>query len=303
MSRKTIAVVELSSFQLEDSPSFRPRAAVVLNVSPNHLDRHGSMKNYTQAKEKIFANQQSDDFLILNFDDARVRAMSKKAKSRVIFFSKDQAKADVHVSGGAVVVLPELSKKPMRIPVEGFGLAGRHNLENILAAVAAASLFGVPAASMKKTLDAFKTLKHRIEPLGLVKGVSFVNDSKSTTVASTRAALEAMDRPVVLIAGGRDKGSSFEEIEALVAKKARWGVLYGEAAPKILSAWKKFKRVKHQSNFSRAVRLAFDLSKPGDAILLSPMCTSFDQFGSYGERGEAFKMIFKNLKRDASWKP
>ena len=276
VQKKTIVVLELSSFQLQDSPTLRPQIAVVLNIHPNHLDRHGTVEHYALAKENIFLSQKAADTLLLNGDDARVRQMAERARSRVVFFSA----AD------------EPSFRPERC-----GLKGRHNLLNMLAASAVARLLRVPVRKMQKTLENFKTLEHRIEPLGEVSGVRFVNDSKSTTVESTRAALEAVDGRAVLIAGGRDKGASFADLEPMLEDKLRLAVLYGEAREKIAGAWKSFIRVKTEKDFASAFRLAFEEARPGDTVLLSPMCTSFDQFSSFEERGEAFRHLVQDLKK------
>ncbi|MBI3252320.1 MAG: UDP-N-acetylmuramoyl-L-alanine--D-glutamate ligase [Candidatus Omnitrophica bacterium] len=291
---KTRVVLETSSFQLEDSPHLKPRAAVVLNVMPNHLDRHGTFQNYVRAKEKIFANQKPGDVLILNFADPAVRRMAKRARSRVIFFSRHPIPAGFCVEDGWIV------KKDARharrfFQKEDFPLKGDHNLENILAAVAAADVFGVSPAQLQKTLRAFRALEHRIEPVGEIGGVRFVNDSKSTTVGSTRAAILATDGPIVLVAGGRDKGADFGSIEDVIEDKVKEAVLYGEAAGKIAGSWRSFRRFHIQKDFSAAARLAYRLAGPGDALLLSPMCASFDQFHSFEHRGETFKKIFAEL--------
>jgi UDP-N-acetylmuramoylalanine--D-glutamate ligase len=174
-------------------------------------------------------------------------------------------------------------------------LQGEHNLENVMAAAAVGCLLKVPLAAMQKTFASFRTLHHRIEPLGQVAGVRFVNDSKSTTVASTQAALAAVQGPVVLIAGGRDKGVSFSEMEAALDPKVKLAVLYGEARAKIAASWKNYSRVYLEEDFTKAVTLAFRSASPGDTVLLSPMCTSFDQFTSYEQRGETFKRAFESL--------
>ena len=274
---QTIVVLELSSFQLEDSPCLKPEIAVVLNVSPNHLDRHGTLENYARAKENIFKNQTAEDTLVLNREDDRVKAMAKKARSRVVFFSASDA-------------LEEWLSYPLK---------GKHNRSNLMACSAVASLLGVSEDSMKKTWLNFKTLEHRIEVLGELNGVLFVNDSKSTTIESTRAAILTMDRPVVLVAGGRDKGASFAEVESALLERAKRVVLYGEAREKIAASWKKFKNVRKENDFSAAVRLALREAESGDCVLLSPMCTSFDQFSSFEQRGEKFKQLFETLGREA----
>ncbi|HTL70734.1 MAG TPA: UDP-N-acetylmuramoyl-L-alanine--D-glutamate ligase [Candidatus Eisenbacteria bacterium] len=292
---RTTVVLELSSFQLEDSPAFRPHVAVVLNISPNHLDRHGSLARYVAAKSRIFANQRSSDRVVLNHDDAVVRRMARRARARPLFFSKKPMRAGVFPKGDLVVLKEGRAEKTL------FGrsallLEGSHNLENAMAAAAAASLAGARPEAIARALASFRTLEHRIEPLGEIAGVRFVNDSKSTTIDSTRAALASVPGTVVLVAGGRDKGAPFARLESLVAKKARSVVLYGEARGKIASSWKRYRRCRLEPDFTRAVKLAFESASPGDTVLLSPMCTSFDQFTSYEHRGETFKRVFEELR-------
>ena len=295
IDEKTVTVIELSSFQLEDSPSFRPEIAVVLNISPNHLDRHGSMRNYVKAKEGIFKNQRKTDFLVLNFDEPAVRRMAKKAHSQIIFFSKKSIPEGYFVRNEKIIV-KERGREKMLLDCSRLKLKGSHNLDNILAAVSVTSTLRVPAKSIQGTIDSFETLEHRIEPVGTIGGVHFINDSKSTTVESTKAAILAVDGPIVLIAGGRDKGVSFEAVESLLEKKIKHAVLYGEAREKIASAWKTFDHYHLEQDFKNAVRLAYDLASKGDSVLLSPMCTSFDQFSCFEERGEVFKQIIEELK-------
>lgn len=297
---QTVAVVELSSFQLEDSPTFRPYIAAVLNVSPNHLDRHKTFENYTAAKEMIFKNQKSSDHLILNYDDPVVRAMAKKTKSSVLFYSGSPLPSGIFYENHLIQQRRGKVRSTLLDPAY-FQLKGSHNLQNIMAAAAVASLLKVPKDKIQKSLNTFKTLEHRIEPLGEVKGVRFVNDSKSTTVESTRAAISAMETPVILVAGGRDKGVPFGMIEPLVAEKVKKAVLYGEAREKIAAAWPGYTRVATEKDFHAAVKLAYEEARPGDTILLSPMCTSFDQFSSFEHRGETFKKIFHELEKQ--WNP
>ena len=276
VQKKTIVVLELSSFQLEDSPTLRPQIAVVLNVHPNHLDRHGTLEAYALAKENVFRNQKRSDTLILNGDEPRVLQMAERAHSRVLFFS----------AGDRPLFRPERCL-----------LKGKHNLLNMLAASAVARRLRVPVRVLRKTLENFPTLEHRIEPLGEVAGVHFVNDSKSTTVESTRAALQSIDGPVVLIAGGRDKGLPFAELEGLLREKLRAAVVYGEARERIAECWKNLPRVRTEIDFREAVHLAYAEAKPGDTVLLSPMGTSFDQFSSFEVRGETFRHLVQDLKK------
>jgi UDP-N-acetylmuramoylalanine--D-glutamate ligase len=296
--RGTIVVLELSSFQLEDSPSFRPRVAVVLNVSPNHLDRHGTFEAYAAAKENIFKNQKPRDTLILNADDARVRVMAEKARASCVFFSKRPLKEGIFLREGSVVSRQGIKEEDL-FDTRTLQLQGEHNLENVMACTAVAQVLRVPKKKLERSLAAIRTLEHRIEPLGEIGGVQFVNDSKSTTVQSTAAAIRAMDRPVVLVAGGRDKGVSFSEIEPVLKERVKAAVLYGEARQKIAGAWQGFSAVSQEAAFADAVRAAFRQASAGDCVLLSPMCTSFDQFSSYEQRGEAFKRCFRELRGQA----
>lgn len=290
----TTVVLELSSFQLEDCLSLRPRAAAVLNVSPNHLDRHKTLARYAQAKRRIYRCQKKRDLLALSNEDPIVRRMAKTAPGRVCFFGDGPVEEGVFFRDGWLVRAHARRQTPLfewkRCPLEG-----RHNRLNAMAALAVLSDFHLDSSAVDRALSSFHTLEHRIELLGEVKGVRFVNDSKSTTLDSTRAALEAQTTPVVLVAGGRDKGVPFEAMAPELKAKARLVVLYGESREKMAAAWKGWAPLKLEGDFTRAVRLAFEAARPGDTVLLSPMCTSFDQFSSYDERGKAFKRIFREL--------
>ena len=296
IKKRTVVVLELSSFQLEDSPSFRPKIAVVLNIGRNHLDRHGTFQKYIRAKERIFSNQRQGDFTVLNQDDPQVRRMAKKTHARVVFFSKKPLTKGVYLKNGQMVADIRGRKKFLIDPAR-FRLKGVHNLENILAAVAVAAILGLPRKKLQRSLDRFETLEHRIEPLGDCAGIQFVNDSKSTTVESTKAAILSFSAPIILIAGGKDKGADFGGLKSLLKNRVKQVILYGEARKKIAEAWKPHRSPRITERFEEAVRLAYESARPGDTVLLSPMCTSFDQFGSFEERGEAFKEIVGKLKR------
>jgi len=296
IKKKTVVVLELSSFQLEDSPSLRPKVAVVLNIGRNHLDRHGTLQKYIQAKERIFSNQRQEDFTILNYDDPLVRRMAKKTRAQVIFFSKRPLAKGVYLKDGQMIADIRNRNRLLIIPAR-FRLKGAHNIENILGAVAVAAILGLPQEKLQRSLDRFEALEHRIEPLGGCGGVQFVNDSKSTTVESTKAAILSLSTPVILIAGGKDKGADFGGLERLLKDHVKQVILYGEARKKIAEAWKRYRSTRMTERFEEAVRLAYESASPGDTVLLSPMCTSFDQFGSFEERGDAFKEIVGQLKR------
>ena len=297
ISKKTIVVLELSSFQLEDSPKLKPSIAVVLNVSANHLDRHGTLENYIFAKENIFRNQGRKDFLILNAGEPIVKAMAGKAHSKVIFYGREELPEGVCLDG-ARVIFKKGDKKKELFDTRSFQLKGDHNLENLMACAAVMNLLRVARKKMQVSLEGFKTLDHRIEPIGELAGVQFINDAKSTTVESTRRAILASGERIILIAGGRDKGLFYGELEPLLIERVKTVVLYGEAREKIAASWKNFGPILKEMNFRQAVRLAFENAKPGDSILLSPMCTSFDQFSSFEQRGEAFKRVFQELVKE-----
>lgn len=295
IKRKSFVVLEVSSFQLEDSPSFRPELALLLNVSPNHLDRHRSFKEYLNAKKNIFRRQTRKQVLMLNFDRPETRALSDEAPSQVYFFGKRGVQGRGLFVKGDQFRFSDGKKETVLFERENFPLKGAHNLENMLAASLTAFLAGTPPSFIVKTLRQFKTLAHRMEPAGERSGVCFINDSKSTTVDSTLAALEAVTGPIVLLAGGRDKGGDFRAIDAALQKKARGAVFYGEARQKIAGALKHYKRYRLEEDFRKAIQAAFRMARRGDSLLLSPMCASFDQFTSYGERGDVFKQTVRSL--------
>ncbi len=296
---ETFVVLELSSFQLEDCATFKPSVALLLNLSQNHLDRHKTMEAYAAAKAKIFQNQTGEEYLVANHEDALVRRLVSHAKPKTLFFSTEPIPSGVYLDQGSVRVRWHEFESWI-LDTSRLRLVGRHNLQNILACVAVASILRLPVEGVQRAIDSFETLEHRIEPLGECGGVRFFNDSKSTTLESTKAALCAVNSPIVLIAGGRDKGADFEQIEPTVKDRVRAAVLYGEARRKIASAWKNFSAVIEVENFSEAVHRAFATAKQGDSILLSPMCTSFDQFKSFEERGDAFKKIVRQIKTESA---
>lgn len=292
-----VIVAEVSSFQLETTTCFKPKVAVILNITPDHLDRHGNMENYTLAKAKIFANQDSNDFTILNYDDPLTRALAAQSLGKVVFFSRlHELNEGVFVSGeniissfsGKVEVICE--KSQISIP-------GAHNLENALAAVAACRVAGIGPFSLSATLTSFQGVSHRLEFVAEIKGVRYVNDSKGTNPDASIKALEAYEQPIVLIAGGKNKGSDFDQLAEKVKEKARALVVLGQSAGLIADAAKSkgFDNIYYASNFKEAVFLAHRVACPGDIVLLSPACASWDMFKSYEERGELFKDIVREI--------
>ncbi len=274
-------VAELSSYQLETIVTFRPHISLILNIQPDHLERHHTMQEYIDQKARIFMNQTGDDYLVFNQDDPAVAAMVKKAKAWPVPFSKTNAKI--------ITLAPAL----IRIP-------GRHNLENALAAAQAAYLCGVKKETVAEVLRTFPGVEHRIEYVTSVAGVEFYNDSKATNPDSTLVAIETFKgKGIVLILGGRDKGVDLGILAQSVKQHVKAVVLIGEAAPLFGSALKAagYEAV-YQAGYSLpdAVRNAFSLTEYGDVVLFSPACASFDMFNNFEERGRAFKELCQKLK-------
>ncbi len=274
ISEDTWVSLEVSSFQLEKIELFRPHIAIILNIRDDHMDRYTKSSDYFNEKLKIFSNQGKEDYLILNGDAAELRNVADKAVSKVLFYSK---------SDGAY------SQADMK-------LKGLHNLENVLAASLASSIAGVSEASIRKTISNFTGLAHRFETVGMVNGVEYIDDSKGTTVDSACRALESCQKPVVLIAGGKDKRSDYSAIKAMVKKKVKHVVLIGEAGGAIRKALEGAVEMAEAKDMHEAVLMAHSFAPKDSLVLLSPMCSSFDMFSSYKERGEAFKKAVKQLR-------
>lgn len=287
-------VVELSSFQLEYTDTFRPAVAALLNVSENHIDWHGSFEGYVAAKARLFARMGPEDRAVLNRDDARVWALRAGIGARVYGFSRRRRPArGAGVQDGWVVVRDGAAERVL--PVARIPLPGTHNLENVLAAATIGRLLGAPAASMGRTIRAFRGLEHRLEDVLAVRGVRFVNDSKATTVDATLKALASFDRPVVLVLGGRGKGGDYAPLRPAVRRRARSVVLVGEAAGKIEAALAGAAPVDRAASYREVVRLAFARARRGDIVLLAPAATSWDMFKDFEERGRTFKREVRRL--------
>jgi UDP-N-acetylmuramoylalanine--D-glutamate ligase len=289
-----VAVLEVSSFQLEAVDGFRPRVSVILNLSPDHLDRHGDFASYADAKRAIFRNQRDDDVTVLNFDDPVLREFAAEVQGRVLPFSRRTALPEgLCLDGGAVLV--RAGGESRRLSLDGLDLPGVHNLENVLAALAVVEGLGADPVLGAKALVGFRGLAHRCEPVGSVNDVRFVNDSKATNVGAARRSLEGFDRPLVWIAGGRDKGLDFSELAEAAEGRVTTALLLGEAAPQLEAVLKGRVAVERVATLEEAVRRAAQLSAPGELVLLSPACASFDQFTSFEERGERFRAAVEAL--------
>jgi UDP-N-acetylmuramoylalanine--D-glutamate ligase len=289
----TWAVLEVSSFQLETTSEFHPAIAVILNITPDHLDRHGTFENYALAKERIFARQTPDDFLILNADNPRTAEAAPRAKSQVYWFSVHHSvPRGAWVENGQVVFLAAEGGQPETIlPVDAIPLKGSHNVENILAAVCAARLAGCPAASVRSAVEKFKAVEHRLEFVANLNGVDFYNDSKATNVDATEKAIAAFPGGIHLILGGKDKNSDYTTLSPLLRERVRAVYTIGSAAQKIESHLRGVVPIHSCQTLDNAVKAAANNARPGDIVLLAPACSSFDQFESYEHRGRVFKEL------------
>jgi UDP-N-acetylmuramoylalanine--D-glutamate ligase len=290
----TWIVLEISSFQLETIETFHPKIGVVLNVTPDHLDRHYNFENYAAAKERILENQTGDDFAILNADNAPCVAMAAKAKAPVCWFSRLR-----EVERGAFVRADYIfwgdGKAALAImPVGEISLKGSHNLENALAGVCIGMLAGIAPAQIRGAVAAFKAVEHRLEYVATVGGVEYYNDSKATNVDATIKALESFPGRIHLILGGKDKGSNYSALNPLLKERVKRVYTIGAAAAKIESQVKGAEVVS-AGTLDAAVKLAGESATPGDVVLLAPACASFDQFDSYEHRGRTFKEHVRRL--------
>ncbi len=287
-----VVVLEVSSFQLTRTINFKPKVSVILNVTENHLDKHGNLQEYLDSKLKIFKNQSAGDKTILNYDDPNLKSV--EATSDVLYFSRFKEVRGAFADKDAVFLNVDGTK--VKICTKGeVSIKGEHNIENIMAAVLLASCFNINPDVMRKVVTNFKGLPHRFEYAGSKDGITFINDSKSTSVGATIRALESLELPVLLIAGGRDKGSDFTLIKDLVREKVREVVLLGEAGPKIRKALDGVTDFKKAGSMDEAVQCAYTSAVQGDCILLSPMCASFDMFHNFEERGEEFKKSVRRI--------
>jgi UDP-N-acetylmuramoylalanine--D-glutamate ligase len=284
-------VAELSSFQLEDIETFQPRVATILNVTQDHLDRYHTIKEYGEAKLRISMNQEKEDVLVLNFDDPTVKAYARRTKATVIPFSRL-----LRFNPGACVLDGYLTYNNVRVcRVEDIRIQGVHNLENALAAAAVSLCAGADRESVAAVLKEFSGLEHRLELVRKKDGVTYINDSKGTNVGAVVKSVEGFTQPVILIAGGLDKGSDFTPLHDLFKQKVKLLILIGKAAPKMAQALGTSTETVFAATLAEAVQLAAQRSTAGDAVLLSPACASFDMFKDFEDRGRQFKEIVKSL--------
>lgn len=291
----TVIVLEVSSFQLETIQTFRPKVAVVLNVTPDHLDRHRTFEIYVDAKARIFENQRESDFAVLNADDLTCVAMAKRTKAQVFWFSR-QKEVDhgAWVRDGNILFRDGAGQREI-LQVSEIPLKGAHNLENVLAAVCAGALMGCAPDKIRQAVHDFKAVEHRLEFVATIGGVDYYNDSKATNVDATIKALESFPANIHLILGGKDKGSDYTVLNHLIRQRVKRIYTIGAAAAKIESQVKGAEVV-HAETLENAIRKAYAVAKSGDVVLLAPACASFDQFKNYEHRGKVFKEIVRGLR-------
>ncbi len=293
-------VAEISSYQMEATDDFRPHVASVLNVTPDHVVRHGNLEVYQQMKEKMFAQQTKDDFLVLNYDDPKTRSMADRAPGTVCFFSRTEDLKEGAVVENGVLTMRWQGKNIPVLPVKELQIRGGHNVENALAAMAMAYLAGAEPKKIAEVLRAFEGVEHRIEPVLKFEGVDYYNDSKATNTDSAIKALESFDVPVVLLAGGDDKMTDLTDFMNLVKERCRALVLVGNAAARFKEAALKAGislEAIFEAGYSmeKAVELARAAAQSGDVVLLSPACASFDMYSGMAERGRHFKDIVRRM--------
>ncbi|HUC29979.1 MAG TPA: UDP-N-acetylmuramoyl-L-alanine--D-glutamate ligase [Candidatus Acidoferrum sp.] len=290
---ETVIVLEISSFQLETIQTFRPKIAVVLNVTPDHLDRHRTFEVYSDAKARVLENQQGSDFAVLNADDPTCVTMGTRTRAQVFWFSRQkEVQRGAWVRDGIILFRDQAGQREI-LQVSEIPLKGAHNLENVLAAVCVGVLMGCAPEKIREAVGNFKAVEHRLEFVATIGGVDYYNDSKATNVDATIKALESFPANIHLILGGKDKGSDYTVLNELLRQRVKRVYTIGAAAAKIESQIKA--EVVHAETLENAIRKANAVAQPRDVVLLAPACASFDQFKNYEHRGKVFKDIVRSL--------
>jgi len=293
---ETRHVVEISSFQLEATETLRPWIAVLLNLFPDHLDRHASLSEYREAKARLFANQRESDWAVVNADDPTALALGARSAGRLLPFSqRAQLDEGLSLDGGAIVHRSAGVIRPL-VPLSAVHLPGVHQLSDVMAAAAASLAAGADASAMTRAVETFAGLEHALEHVAEIEGVTFVNDSKATNVDAARLAIESFQSPVVPILGGRFKGGDLRDLREAVRARASTVVAIGEATPLVHAALDDVVAVQDATTLGDAVRLAFAAARPSGTVVLAPACASFDMFHDYAERGRTFKEEVARLR-------
>jgi len=299
ISAQGMIVAELSSFQLENIDRLRPLVAVFLNFGEDHIDYHKDLDKYFAAKARIFENQLESDYAVLNGSDARVASLAGACKSRVLWFDTRPVKRGIGVSEGRIALFNPGCAPRTLCPVNEVSLPGEHNLENALAASAAAWAAGADPEAIAAVLRSFQAIEHRLEFVATINGVDYINDSKGTNPGSTMKALQSFPgRRKILIAGGKEKGSDFGELAGMITREVGSLIVYGETRDRLVQAARRagFENYCIAAGLEEAVKRAYQLAAPGDLVLLSPACASWDMFPSYEVRGDLFKKLVHDLQ-------
>lgn len=298
-AQQHIYIVEVSSFQLEWVEEFCPQIALLTNLTPDHLERHGNMETYLATKARIFRRQGPEDFTILNYDDPAIRALARETKGQVIFFSRrHKVEKGVFANEGSIYINFGSSVMERICSVDALAMPGAHNLENALGAIAVGWVMGLTGQQMSQTLKNFSGVPHRLERVKTIKGVEYINDSKGTNPEASIKALDAFNQSIILIAGGSAKGEvDFHPFAQKIKEKVRELILMGDTSPAIREAVEKtgFKQISNVTDLEAGVFLASGLAQKGDIVLLSPASASFDAFRNFEHRGEVFKKIVHQL--------
>ena len=291
----SLVVLEISSFQLESIEKFCPWIAAILNITPDHLDRHHTFQAYVDAKARIFENQQAADFGVLNADDPTCVSLKNKVHGPLLWFSRKQTVESGAYVKGDQIIFHHNGQAQSVLNRNDIQLKGEHNLENVLAAVAMTMVAGCTPQQVRQAVMEFRAVEHRLELIATVNGITFYNDSKATNVDATVKALESFPGNIHLILGGKDKGSDYTVLNPLLRERVKRAYLIGAAADKIASQIQGAAELVRSGTLDRAVRQAFDAGNSGDVVLLAPACASFDQFQSYEHRGRVFKELVHSL--------
>lgn len=298
-TERSVTVAEVSSFQLETIMDFHPNVSAILNITPDHLNRHGTMENYIEIKKRVTVNQTEGDFVVLNYDDPILREFGEQEdlKPKVVFFSSTQSLSDGMFLDGDMIVYARGGKREDVVNVRDLQLLGRHNFENVMAAAAMSVCVGVPMDSIRRTVKEFKAVEHRIEFVLERAGVRYYNDSKGTNPDAAIQAIRAMPGPTVLIAGGYDKNSAYDEWIDSFGDKVKYMVLIGQTRDKIAECAREhgFTEIMYAEDMAEAVRVCAAYANTGDNVLLSPACASWGMFDNYEQRGDVFKECVRNL--------
>ncbi len=294
LNNRSILVLELSSYQLEDSPDFHPDISVSMNITPDHLKHHHTMANYVKAKANIFVNQTNKDYAIYNYNDKYLRKNISKTKAKVFEFNNNKTRNGIFYKDGTIYI--KKSGKTAAKLSPKINIVGRHNIDNILAATVAAYLSGIKVSVTEKVISGFKGVEHRIEFVKEIDGIKYYNDSKATNVDSTKVALESFDKNIQLILGGQDKGSPYKPIFNLIKKKVKNIFLIGEATNIIKRELKGSAPMTECGTIYNAIKKIRSVAERGDVVLFSPACASFDQFNDFEHRGREFKKTVEELK-------